>query len=350
VAMRAAALTALRSGTAIPAHALALDARRRLDERRQRALTRYYLASGAGGLAVAVHTTQFEIRDPEHALLRPVLEVAAEEMKRRKPEAIRIAGICGKTDQAIAEAELAARLGYDAGLVSLAAFAGSSDAELVAHCRVVGDALPLVGFYLQPAVGGRPLGRVFWRAFCEIESVVAIKVAPFNRYQTLDVLRAVAESGRAGEIALYTGNDDHIVLDLVTPYEIPVGESQVTVCMVGGLLGHWSFWTRRAVELHSRIRRLREAGDSVPPELLVVAAQITDVNQAVFDADHAFAGCLPGIHEMLRQSGLLAGRWCLDRKLDLSTGQADEIARVRASYPHLADDDFVKEHLDEWMR
>jgi dihydrodipicolinate synthase/N-acetylneuraminate lyase len=348
--MRRPALEILRRGTAIPAHALALDANRAFDERRQRALTRYYLDAGAGGLAIGVHTTQFEIREPKHGLLRPVLELAAEEMKRRKPDAVRIAGICGPTPQAVAEARLARDLGYDAGLISLSALSRATDAELIAHCRAVGDTVPLVGFYLQPAVGGRPLGRAFWRSFCEIESVVAIKIAPFDRYRTLDVVRAVAESGRAADIALYTGNDDHIVLDLVTPYEISVGREKVTVCMVGGLLGHWSFWTRRAVELHERIRRLRESGAAVPPDLLALAAEITDVNQAVFDAEHAFAGCLSGIHEMLRRSGLLAGRWCLDPSLDLSPGQAAEIDRVAASYPHLADDDFVREHIDEWIR
>lgn len=348
--MRKPALEVLRAGTVIPAHALALDANRRLDERRQQALTRYYLDAGAGGLAVGVHTTQFEIRDAKHALLRPVLELAAEEMKRRKPDAVRIAGICGPTSQAAAEARLARDLGYDAGLISLAALSRATDAELIAHCRAVGETIPLVGFYLQPAVGGRPLDRAFWRAFCEIESVVAIKIAPFDRYRTLDVIRAVAESGRAGDIALYTGNDDHIVLDLVTPYEIAVGKERVTVSMVGGLLGHWSFWTRRAVELHARIRRLRESGAAVPTDLLALAAEITDVNQAVFDAEHAFAGCLPGIQEMLRRSGLLAGRWCLDPSLDLSPGQAAEIDRVVKSYPHLADDAFVKENIDEWIR
>lgn len=350
MAMRKQAVDVLRAGTVIPAHALALDANRRLDERRQRALTRYYLDAGAGGLAVGVHTTQFEIRDAKHALLRPALELAAEEMKRRKPDAVRIAGICGPTGQAVAEAELAAGLGYDAGLVSLAALPAASRDELIAHCRAVGEAIPLVGFYLQPAVGGRTLDRWFWRGFCALESAVAIKIAPFDRYSTLDVVRAVAESGRAGEIALYTGNDDHIVFDLVTPYRIPVAGTTVTVCMVGGLLGHWSFWTRRAVELHARIRRLREAGESIPPELLALGVEITDANQAVFDAGHAFAGCLPGIHEMLRRSGLLAGRWCLDRTLDLSPGQTEEIDRVVRSYPHLSDDDYVKEHLDEWIR
>jgi len=348
--MRNEARQILRDGTTIPAHALALTADRKLDERRQRALTRYYLDAGAGGLAVGVHTTQFEIREPKHNLLRPVLELAAEEMKRRKPEAVRIAGVCGPTRQAVDEAGLARDLGYDAGLVSLAALGAATDEELFSHCRAVGDVLPIVGFYLQPAVGGRELGEGFWRAFCTLESAVAIKVAPFDRYRTLDVARAVAESGREDEIALYTGNDDHIVLDLVTTYEIPVGGRTVAVRMVGGLLGQWAFWTQRAAELQARVRQLQEDGASFPPDLLSLGAQITDVNQAVFDVRHAFAGCLPGIHEMLRRSGLLAGRWCLDAGLDLSPGQAEEIDRVIRFYPHLSDDEFVKEHFDDWIR
>jgi dihydrodipicolinate synthase/N-acetylneuraminate lyase len=348
--MRNEARQILRGGTPIPAHALALTADRKLDERRQRALTRYYLDAGAGGLAVGVHTTQFEIREPKHGLLRPVLELAVEEMKSRKPEAVRIAGVCGPTRQAVDEAGLARDLGYDAGLVSLAALGAATDEELFSHCRAVGDVLPIVGFYLQPAVGGRELGEGFWRAFCTLESVVAIKVAPFDRYRTLDVARAVAESGREDEIALYTGNDDHIVLDLVTTYEIPVGGRTVAVRMVGGLLGQWAFWTQRAAELQTQIRQLQEDGAPFPPALLSLGAQITDVNQAVFDVRHAFAGCVPGIHEMLRRSGLLAGRWCLDASLDLSPGQAEEIDRVVRFYPHLSDDEFVKEHFDDWIR
>ncbi|MEW5826951.1 MAG: dihydrodipicolinate synthase family protein [Candidatus Bipolaricaulota bacterium] len=348
--MRPEAARVLREGVAIPAHALALTPDRKLDERRQRALTRYYLDAGAGGLAVAVHTTQFEIREPQHALLRPVLELAAEEARGRKPQAVRIAGVCGSTRQAVQEAGLAAELGFDAALVSLAALPKASDAELVDHCRAVGEVLPMVGFYLQPAVGGRVLGYRFWRALCELECVVAIKVAPFDRYRTLDVVRAVAESGRAGEVALYTGNDDHIVLDLVTRHEFAVSGWMVTVRMVGGLLGHWAFWTRPAVGLQAEIRRLHETGEPFPTDLLALGAQITDVNQAVFDVRHAFLGCLPGIHEMLRRSGLLTSRTCLAPELDLSPGQAEEIDRVVAQYPHLSDDAFVKEHLDEWLR
>lgn len=350
MSMRSEAARALREGIAIPAHALALTASRRLDERRQRGLTRYYLDAGAGGLAVAVHTTQFEIREPQHGLLAPVLEIAAEEAKRRKPEAVRIAGVCGSTTQATAEAALARDLGYDAALVSLAALPRAADTALIAHCRAVGDILPIIGFYLQPAVGGRVLGYSFWRAFCDLECVVAIKIAPFDRYRTLDVVRAVAESGRAGEVALYTGNDDHIVFDLVTRYELPVSGWIAAVRIVGGLLGQWSFWTRPAAQLQAEIRRIHETGASFSPDLLALGSQITDVNQAVFDVRHAFLGCLPGIHEMLRRAGLITSRACLDPTLDLSPGQAEEIDRVVASYPHLSDDDFVKEHLDDWLR
>jgi dihydrodipicolinate synthase/N-acetylneuraminate lyase len=322
----------LREGAVIPAHPLALTAERKLDERRQRALTRYYLAAGAGGVAVGVHTTQFEIR--EHGLLAPVLELAMEELRRA--ESIRVAGIVGKTAQAVKEAELAARLGYHAGLLSLSAMASASVAELLEHARAVAAVIPLFGFYLQPAVGGRVLPYEFWRAFAEIENVVAIKIAPFNRYQTIDVMRAVAESGR--EIALYTGNDDNILLDLLTPYRF----GDKTLRIVGGLLGHWAVWTRRAVELLGGLSELNDG--------LTLAIEITDSNAAFFDAANGFRGCIAGIHEVLRRQGLLAGRWCLNPGEELSMGQMEEIDRVYRAYPHLNDDSFVREHIDEWMR
>jgi len=321
----------LREGVVIPAHPLALTAERKLDERRQRALTRYYLAAGAGGVAVGVHTTQFEIRD--RGLLAPVLELAMEELRRA--ESIRIAGIVGKTVQAVKEAELAVRLGYHAGLLSLGAMASSSVPELLEHARTVASVIPLFGFYLQPAVGGRVLPYEFWRAFAEIENVLAIKIAPFNRYQTIDVIRAVAESGR--EIALYTGNDDNILLDLLTPYRF----DNKTLRIVGGLLGHWAVWTRRAVELLEQRYRMRDS--------LTLAIEITDSNAAFFDAANGFRGCIAGIHEVLRRQGLLAGRWCLNPREDLSPGQMEEIDRVYRAYPHLNDDDFVRQHLDEWL-
>ncbi len=337
----AAVRAQLARGLVIPAHPLALTSARRLDERRQRALTRYYLAAGAGGIAVGVHTTQFAIRSPKIGLLRPVLELAAEtvsefERRARRP-VVRVAGICGRTAQAVREAELATQLGYHAGLLSLAAFPDASVPQLIAHARAVAAVIPLFGFYLQSAVGGRPLGAGFWRRFARIENVVAIKIAPFDRYRTLEVVRAVAQSGRAREIALYTGNDDHIVLDLLDPR------------IVGGLLGHWAFWTRRAVEQLEACRHAARA-TTVPRPLLRLASEVTDANGAIFDAANGFAGCIPGIHEILRRQGLLRGRWCLDRREDLSPGQLDAIDRVCAAYPRLSDDAFVAKHLDEWLR
>ena len=330
----------LRAGVAIPAHPLAIDASRRLDERRQRALSRYYIAAGVGGLAVGVHTTQFAIRDPKVGLFEPVLTLAKEEMDRSGRQLVRIGGICGPTPQAVAEAETLCRLGYHAGLLSLAALPRASEDELVAHARAVGQALPIVGFYLQPAVGGRVLPYSFWRRFVEIDSVVAIKVAAFNRYQTLDVVRAVAESGR-GDIALYTGNDDAIVADLVTPHRFGGRDWR----FVGGLLGHWSVWTRRAVELLERCQR-----EPASPDLMRLAAEVTDSNAAFFDAANAFHGCIAGLHEVLRRQGLLEGIWCLDEKECLGPGQLAEIDRVQRAYPHLNDDAFVAQHRDEWLR
>jgi len=328
----------LRRGVVIPAHPLALDANRKLDERRQRALTRYYLAAGAGGIAVGVHTTQFEIRDPKFGLYQPVLALAMEEL--RSSDAIRIAGIVGATPQAVKEAELAAACGYHAGLLSLGALRHASVPELIAHARAVASVIPLFGFYLQPAVGGRILPHEFWRQFVEVENVVAIKTAPFNRYQTLDVVRAVAESGRANDIALYTGNDDNIVVDLLTPFQF----GKETLRITGGLLGHWAVWTRRAVELLERVHR-----EPQWPGWLTLAAEITDANAALFDVANQFAGSIAGIHEVLRRQGLLAGRWCLNPAEDLSPGQMQEIDRVYAAYPHLNDDDFVRQHLNAWL-
>jgi len=346
-------LASLRLGLVIPAHPLALTAERKLDERRQRALTRYYLAAGAGGVAVGVHTTQFEIRDPAIGLYQPVLELAAQTVaeceQAGNPRVVRVAGVCGKTHQAVSEAEIAAGLGYHTGLLSLGAMKDATTDELIAHSRAVAEVVPLFGFYLQPSVGGRILGVDFWRAFAEIPNVVAIKIAPFNRYQTLDVVRAVAEAGRAGEIALYTGNDDSIVSDLLAAFRFNVAGKPVSLRIVGGLLGHWAVWTRRAVELLDEIHRIVESGSHVPQELLTRGAEVTDSNAALFDPANAFAGCIAGIHEVLRRQGLLQGRWCLNPREDLSPGQMEEIDRVIAAYPHLADDAFVKEHLDAWM-
>jgi len=338
----------LQQGLVIPAHPLALTEDRKLDERRQRALTRYYCDAGSGGVAVAVHTTQFSIRDNKFALFEPVLELAIEEVrsfeKRSGKVLAKIGGICGDTRQACQEAAMLRRIGYDGGLLSLAALPDASNDELIGHCRAVGEVLPLIGFYLQPAVGGRPLNANFWRRFVEIESVVAIKVAAFDRYQTMEVLRAVACSGRSSEIALYTGNDDNIVADLLTEFRF--GER--TVHFVGGLLGQWAVWTRRAVELLHSVQDAKQ-NRAHQDNILSRSAEITDANAAIFDAGHQFRGCIPGIHEVLRRQGLLAGRWCLEPDETLSAGQLEQIERVYSSYPHLNDDEFVAEHLDRWL-
>lgn len=358
-------LATLRRGTAIPAHPLALDKNRELDERRQRALSRYYLASGAGGLAVGVHTTQFQIHDPDIGLLKPVWALAAEEMDRcdvdRTRPLIRVAGLCGDTKQAVGEATMARDMGYHLGLLNLNAMAGKSIEHLVAHCRSVADTIDIFGFYLQPAAGGVPLPLSFWRKFCEIENVRAIKIAPFNRYQTIDVVRAVVECGR-DDIALYTGNDDNIVLDLLTPFRFVQNGQPVERRIVGGLLGHWSVWTSKAVELleqchevvnsHNTANRngRSEEGCDIPLDMLRLNLAVTDCNAVLFDAANGFSGCIPGIHEVLRRQGLLEGIGCLDANEVLSPGQASELDRIEAAYPDLVDNDFVAEHRDDWLR
>lgn len=329
------AFDALRSGLVIPACPLALNSARKLDERRQRALCRYYIAAEAGGLAVGVHTTQFAIRDAKVGLFEPVLRIAAEEMKRAAANFVRIGGICGKTQQAVREAGLLKETGYHAGLLSLGAMKDASIEELIAHAKEVARVIPVVGFYLQPAVGGRVLPYSFWRRFAEIENVAAIKIAPFNRYQTLDVVRAVVDAKR-DDIALYTGNDDNIILDLVTPY---FGRR-----IVGGLLGHWAVWTKRAVEQLEMCKKRPAQPD------LRLAVDVTDSNAAFFDAANGFAGCIAGLHEVLRRQGLLEGIWCLDPNEGMGPGQKEEIDRVYRAYPHLNDDEFVKQHRDEWLR
>lgn len=344
---------ALRRGLVIPACPLALDPSRRLDERRQRALLRYYSAAGAGGVATAVHTTQFGIRDPQVGLFEPLLSLAADEFDRldsaRKEPLYRIVGVCGSTSQAVREATIGAKLKYDAGMVSLAALAEGNEDELIAHCQRLAEVLPVFGFYLQPAVGGRVLSHTFWRRFCEIENVVGIKIAPFNRYHTLDVMRAVAESGR-GDIALYTGNDDNIVLDLVTPFRFRVGGEIVERRIVGGLLGHWAVWTRQAVRILNQCHRAMEASGADRDDLLQLSVEVTDSNAAFFDAGNNFAGCIAGLHEVLRRQGLLSEIRLLESEQGLSPGQSAEIDRVLATYPHLNDDAFVAAHRDEWLR
>jgi dihydrodipicolinate synthase/N-acetylneuraminate lyase len=329
----------LRIGQVIPAHPLALTSERRLDERRQRGLTRYYVDAGAGGVAVGVHTTQFAIRDSAVGLYRPVLELAIDEARAALGDGPRtfamIAGVCGHTAQARTEAEIAAALGYDVGLLSLGDWQTESEDEMLDHCRVVAEMIPLFGFYLQPAVGGRTLSYRFWREFAEIPNVWAIKIAPFNRYQTIDVVRAVVEAGR-DDIALYTGNDDNIVADLLTPFPVHVAGTTVLRWIDGGLLGQWAVWTRTAVSMLAAIKDARITGE-VGPSLLSHGAALTDANAAIFDAAHGFAGCIPGIHEVLRRDGLLDGIWCLDPNETLSPGQADEIARVQRSYAEVTD-------------
>ena len=342
----------LRAGLVIPAHPLALTEQRKLDERRQRALTRYYHAAGAGGIAVGVHTTQFEIREPRHGFFQPVLQLASDTIaacdQAANRKTVRIAGICGTTAPAVAEAQFARAAGYHAGLLSLSALGQADDEALVQHCRTVAREIPLIGFYLQPAVGGRLLSLNFWRRFSEIPNVVAIKIAAFNRYQTLDVIRAVAEAGRAGDVALYTGNDDSIVNDLLTECAVPTAAGEVRLRMVGGLLGHWACWTRAAAQLLEECKAAR-SNHTIPARWLTLAVQVTDCNAAFFDAANGFAGCIAGIHEVLRRQGLMANALCLNPRERLSQGQGEEIDRVWRAYPHLNDDEFVKHNLDRWL-
>ena len=337
----------LRRGAVIPAHLLALDAERKLDRRRQRALARYYLDAGSGGLAVGVHSTQFAIR--ESGLYQPVLQLAMETAESwGKRPLVMIAGLAGKTDQAKREAAVARDLGYHAGLLSLAAMKSASEDELIAHCGAIAAEIPVVGFYLQPAVGGLHLPASFWRRLAGIENVVAIKMAPFNRYRTLDVMRGVVEARAEERITLYTGNDDHIVLDLVTPFVVKRDGVVVELRIRGGLLGHWSVWTKTAVELLARIQAAVAAG-AIAPELLALDSKVTDCNSAFFDVAHEFHGCIAGCHEVLRRQGLFEGNWCLDPQEGLSPGQAAEISRVIASYPEFDDSAFVAANLERWM-
>lgn len=341
---------ALHEGLVIPAHPLALNEQRRLDERYQRALTRYYIDSGAGGVAVGVHTTQFEIRDKNINLYKPVLQLAAEEIEKAqiKRPFIKIAGICGPTEQAINEAEIAAELSYDAGLLSMGGLENWTESEILARAESVATMIPIVGFYLQPSVGGRVFSFEFWREFANIPGVIAIKMAPFNRYQTIDVVRAVCYSERRDEIALYTGNDDNIVNDLLTTYRFIVNGERVEKQIVGGLLGHWAVWTKKVVELFEEVKRVRKEG-LVSADWLTRNVEITDANAAFFDSANGFKGCIAGIHEVLYRQGLLQGTWCLNPEEMLSPGQSEEIDRVYRDYPHLNDDKFVKDSLNKWL-
>ena len=339
----------LHEGTVIPAHPLALDSKRILDEKRQRGLTQYYMASGAGGIAVGVHTTQFEIRDPQINLYSRVLALAAEEVDSAtltRPF-VKVAGIVGPTQQAISEAETAVRLGYDLGLLSMGGLKDWTEEQILERVKAVAAIIPIFGFYLQPSVGGRIFSYDFWLQFARIPNVQAIKVAAFNRYPTLDVVRAVCFSGRHNEIALYTGNDDNIIQDLLTTYRFEVNGKIVEKEFVGGLLGHWAVWTRKAVELLEEVKRRRSNGGVTTSSLLTKGIEVTDMNAAIFDPAHNFHGCIPGIHEVLRRQGLLDGRWCLNPREELSPGQMLEIDRVCNAYPHLTDDEFVRELLEQ---
>ncbi len=345
------ALAILHGGTVIPAIPLVLDKDRQFDAAGQRTLIRYYLDAGVGGLAVAVHTTQFEIRRPEIALFEPVLRVAAQELDayeaRTGKTLVRVAGVCGETAQACAEARTARALGFDAVLLSPGGLAHRSEEELAARTGAVAAVLPVIGFYLQTACGGRRLSAEYWRAVADTPGVAAIKCASFDRYQTIDLVRGVAGSARRREVALYTGNDDNIVADLLTPYRFRVNGEAVELRFVGGLLGHWSVWTHSVVALYEELRQYQDGRD-IPAELLARGAAITDCNGAFFDVAHGFAGCIPGVHEVLRRQGLMAGTWCLDPDEQLSEGQAREIDRVYAMYPELSDDAFVRANLPRW--
>lgn len=344
----------LRSGCVIPAHPLALQNDHRIDERHQRALMHYYLAAGAGGLAVGVHTTQFAIHEPKIGLYRPVLELAIETARQfttpaARNEPIMIAGIVGETKQAIQEARLARELGYHIGLLSLTALKGKSIDELIDHSRQVAEIIPVMGFYLQQTISKMTLPVEFWQKFVEIPNVHAIKISPFDRYLTLDVLEAVARSGRAGEIALYTGNDDNIILDLLTRHEFNIGGKPISLRIVGGLLGQWACWTNKAVEHLSSIKAIHENNTTVPQDLLTLASQMTLANKAIFDAENQFRGCISGISYVLKQQGLVKEINTLDPDERLSPGQAEKIDHIMRDYPHLTDDDFVKENLHEWL-
>ena len=347
-------LERLRSGCVIPAHPLALQSDNQIDERHQRGLTRYYLAAGAGGLAVGVHTTQFAIHNPKIGLYHPVLELAIETAGQSVAsgdceEPIMIAGILGQTKQAIEEAKLARELGYHLGLLSLTALRGKSIEELIEHCQNVAEVIPVMGFYLQETISRMTLSAEFWRQFVAIPNVAAIKIAPFNRYHTLDVLKAVAESGRSGEVALYTGNDDNIIVDLLTRHDFNIESQTVSLQIVGGLLGQWACWTKTAVEHLERVRSIRAGGMAIPEEMLTLASQLTLANKAIFDADNHFKGCIPGISYVLKNQGLLEGIRSLESEERLSPGQAENIDQIIRDYPHLTDDTFVKENLHKWL-
>ena len=340
-------LVRLREGSVIPASPLALTADRQFNPQRQKSLVRYYIDAGAGGIAIGVHTTQFEIR--EKGIYTRVLETVADEINswaktEKEKYIIKIAGLLGKTNQARSEADVARNLGYHAGLLNLATYKDANEDEIIEHCEAIADIMPLIGFYLQPAVGGIVLSSNFWQQFSMIENVIAIKVAPFNRYQTLDVLRGIALAKAENRISVYTGNDDNIVIDLITPYEIRRDNSTVTLRTVGGLLGHWAIWVKGAVEILTKCKE-----GILDESLLALHGNVTDCNAAIFDVANNFKGCISGVHEVLRRQGLFEGIWCLNPNETLSPGQMAEIDRVYRDYPELNDDAFVMKNLDRWL-
>lgn len=347
-------LAEFRKGTVIPAMPLALDGNRKFDEDRQKALVRYYMDAGAGGIATGVHSTQFEIREPQHNLFKPVLSLvsktADEWTEKTGKKVLKVAGICGKTQQAADEAEFAVSEGYHAGLLSLTALKGNNVSELIEHCRKIAAIIPVIGFYLQESVGGAKLPLEFWREFAKIPNVLGIKMAPFNRYRTIDVIRGVCEAGKENEITLYSGNDDNIIIDLLTEYKIQTPSGLKKARIKGGLLGHWCVWTKKAVELLKEIHYIIDSGKEIPAEMLSRNIAVTDTNAVLFDAANGFAGCIPGIHEVLRRQGLLKGTWCLNPHEILSPGQSEEFDRIYKAYPDLNDDDFVKANLDKWLK
>ena len=349
----AAVLDSLRDGIVIPAHPLALTAERKLAERRQRALTRYYLDAGVGGLAVGVHTTQFAIREPQYNLLRPVLELASGTVREHEESSgrriVRVAGVCGQADQALRDAELARELGYDLGLLNLSAYPDADDATLIVHARRVAEVIPLFGFYLQPGIGGRLLSRAFFREFAAIPNLIAVKMATFDQGLTREAIEGIEDSGRGDEVILYTGNDNFIVEDLTEGYSIPTASGSKLRRMAGGLLGHWAVWTKAAVETLKAIKEAGSREDFDPASFADLASQVTEMNHFLFDFDNGFRGCIPGVHEILRRQGLLEGTWCLDPEEVLSPGQAEALTRVSEAYPNLTDDAFVTENLDRWL-
>jgi len=337
----------LKEGTVIPAHPLALKKNRKLDEKRQKALTKYYILSGAGGIAVGVHTTQFEIHNEKIGLYSPVLEISMEALKEEKviDKVVKISGIYGDRKHALKEAKISSDYGYDAALVSLSKIKDKRENYLIDFLKEISEIIPVFGFYLQSAVGGRFLSYKFWCKFFEIENIAGVKIAPFNRYFTIDVIRAIIDTGREKEIPLYTGNDDNIIFDLITPFRFNNKEVRIS----GGLLGHWAFWTKKSVEIFNEVKEIVNNKKPIPPHILTLAAEITDADGAIFDAKNNFAGCIPGINEVLRRSGLLEGNWCLKPDEKLSRGQKEEIDRIYEMYPHLRDDEFIKENYERFF-